>query len=197
MATTSKSAAKKSAARKASPSAGSTRKKPAAKKAAKKAIPIKKTAKKAASKAPAKKAIIKQTSAKKAVKKSTARKSTTPAPAKQGKVAGKTPVAKSAAASRTVPKPASAAKRIPARTPSASPPDGSGEPAHISPDQAVAHIQALLQAKQERIKRGPAWPGAKPAPKAVNGSSQHGGSQALGAVHHLAHARGDQPKGKN
>jgi hypothetical protein len=31
---------------------------------------------------------------------------------------------------------------------------------HISPEEAVAHIQALLHAKQERIKQGPTWPGA-------------------------------------
>ncbi|TAM06699.1 MAG: hypothetical protein EPN71_00805 [Rhodanobacter sp.] len=31
---------------------------------------------------------------------------------------------------------------------------------HISPEEAVVHIQALLDAKHERDQRGPGWPGA-------------------------------------
>jgi hypothetical protein len=31
---------------------------------------------------------------------------------------------------------------------------------HITPEEAVAHIQDLLQAKRERVRQGPSWPGA-------------------------------------
>jgi hypothetical protein len=69
-------------------------------------------------------------------------------------------------------------------------------PAHISPEEAVAHIQALLQAKQERVKQGPTWPGATSAPHSDNGDLHtHGSNHAGDAVHnHVAHARGDQSK---
>jgi hypothetical protein len=43
---------------------------------------------------------------------------------------------------------------------------------HISPEEALAHIQALLEAKQERVRQGPSWPGAEaaqhPAPAAAD-----------------------------
>ena len=44
---------------------------------------------------------------------------------------------------------------------SKNPPVPKPEPVkHISPEEAVAHIQALLEAKQERVRQGPNWPGA-------------------------------------
>jgi hypothetical protein len=69
------------------------------------------------------------------------------------------------------------------------------EISHISPEEAVAHIQALLRAKQERVKQGPHWPGAKSEPNAVNGHVSHGDNQGSGPQRHLTHARGDQVKG--
>jgi hypothetical protein len=45
---------------------------------------------------------------------------------------------------------------------------------HISPEEAVAHIQALLDAKHERVQRGPSWPGANPTHAAgSNGQELH------------------------
>jgi hypothetical protein len=68
---------------------------------------------------------------------------------------------------------------------------------HISPDEAVAHIQALLKAKQERIKQGPSWPGATSVPHAENGDLHGHPSNPSGetAHNHMSHARGDQGKG--
>jgi hypothetical protein len=41
---------------------------------------------------------------------------------------------------------------------------------HITPQEAVEHIQALLEAKQERVRQGPNWPGAGVHPAGNNGS---------------------------
>ena len=43
---------------------------------------------------------------------------------------------------------------------------------HISPEEALAHIQALLDVKQDRARQTPGWPGAgdamaTPAPNAA------------------------------
>ena len=72
-------------------------------------------------------------------------------------------------------------------------------PAHISPEEAVAHIQALLQAKQERVKQGPSWPGANASPQPGNGDNHnHAGNHGADAIHnHVSHARGDQSKNGN
>jgi hypothetical protein len=157
MATTSKAAAKKSAARKASPANGpagkpSVRKSTAAK-------PAKKTA-------PAKAGL----------------KPTAPKPAKRGQASA--PARQRPAAVKA---PATQAKTT----------DSSTAPAHISPEEAVAHIQALLRAKQQRARRGPNWPGAQAGPTAADGNAPHGGAtEGHGPQRHLAHARGDQGKGK-
>ncbi|MGB5852015.1 MAG: hypothetical protein WBG85_06975, partial [Rhodanobacter sp.] len=45
--------------------------------------------------------------------------------------------------------------------------------AHISPEEAVAHIQALLDAKHERDQREPSWPGANPSPATPNVAEMH------------------------
>ncbi|WP_170211487.1 hypothetical protein [Fulvimonas soli] len=44
---------------------------------------------------------------------------------------------------------------------------------HISPEEAVAHIQDLLQAKRERVRQGPNWPGAAQQARPDNGSAGH------------------------
>lgn len=64
----------------------------------------------------------------------------------------------------------------------------------------MAHIQALLDAKQERVRQGPTWPGAEQQahPDAdtglraqVNPSTS---SVDAGNSHILAHERGEQNK---
>jgi hypothetical protein len=42
---------------------------------------------------------------------------------------------------------------------------------HISPEEAVAHIQALLEVKHERVRQGPTWPDADP--------QSHGGNAGM------------------
>jgi hypothetical protein len=96
-------------------------------------------------------------------------------------------------------------KPTPLRTPAAKPaarakparkPDIFDAPVeHISQEDAVAKIQALLDAKQERVRQGPHWPDAVPAhpsgevelhpPVADNG---HGDGRVL------APQRGEQGK---
>ncbi|WP_460878938.1 hypothetical protein [Rhodanobacter koreensis] len=72
---------------------------------------------------------------------------------------------------------------------------------HISPEEAVAHIQALLEAKQERVRQGPSWPGANPAQPGANGAELHppvaatGGEYGDGRV--LAAQRGEQGRRKD
>jgi hypothetical protein len=76
---------------------------------------------------------------------------------------------------------------------------------HISPEEAVAHIQALLEAKQERVRQGPSWPGAEAAqqptpdgadPHAVPSAATGGLSSEAAYGHALAHERGEQSKRK-
>ena len=70
---------------------------------------------------------------------------------------------------------------------------------HVSQEEAVAHIQALLEAKQERVRQGPGWPGAE---KSLNPAhDEHLTAPAQGGVHDetthdriRAHERGDQSK---
>jgi hypothetical protein len=73
---------------------------------------------------------------------------------------------------------------------------------HISPEEAVAHIQALLEAKHERVRQGPSWPDANPAPYGANGGETYpsapaagGGEGSDGRV--LAPQRGEQSKRKD
>jgi hypothetical protein len=74
---------------------------------------------------------------------------------------------------------------------------------HISPQEAVEHIQALLDAKHERVRQGPTWPGAvttQPAPNAPDPhapASTGGISSEAAFGHALAHERGDQSKRKD
>ncbi|MGP1665581.1 MAG: hypothetical protein ACTS5I_06655, partial [Rhodanobacter sp.] len=42
--------------------------------------------------------------------------------------------------------------------------------AHLSPEEALANIQALLKAKRKRVRKGPAWPDANPAQPASAGT---------------------------
>jgi len=83
---------------------------------------------------------------------------------------------KKPAARKPAPRPAApgaAARRQPAR-PSARPRAAAQPPvAHISPEEAVAHIQALLDAKHERDQREPSWPGANPSPATPNVADMH------------------------
>jgi len=71
---------------------------------------------------------------------------------------------------------------------------------HITQEEAVAHIQALLEAKKERDRQPPPWPagdrngnpGAQPgnetaAPKVPSPEASYSNS---------AHERGDQQKNK-
>jgi hypothetical protein len=67
---------------------------------------------------------------------------------------------------------------------------------HISQEDAVAKIQALLEAKQERVRQGPNWPDANPQHPNSEVSDLHppasverGGE---GATRTLASQRGDQ-----
>jgi hypothetical protein len=75
---------------------------------------------------------------------------------------------------------------------------------HISPEEAVAHIQALLEAKQDRVRQGPGWPDANPTQPMASGGEMHppvsaevGGMPSEGADSRvLAAQRGDQSKRK-
>jgi len=75
---------------------------------------------------------------------------------------------------------------------------------HISPEQAVAHIQALLEAKQERVRQGPSWPGAESIPSHADDADAHAAAPAAaGGIsseaafgHALAHERGEQGRRK-
>ena len=203
-----KAAAPASAVRKsaAKPTAS---KKPAAKKAAAKKV--------AAGKAATRKSAAKKPVAKKLAGKAAARK----APAKRvaakqvaKKVAGKaapTPAPKKPAPKRAEPKVVTqaAAKPAPSRKPLVTPVARKRTPVeapirHISPEQAVAHIQALLEAKQERVRQGPTWPGAESIPPHADEADAHatapaaaGGISSEAAFGHaLAHERGEQGRRK-
>ena len=76
---------------------------------------------------------------------------------------------------------------------------------HISPQEAVAHIQALLEAKQERVRQGPSWPGAVAAQQTPNHPDEiHEASSITGTGlsseaaygHALTHGRGEQGRRK-
>ncbi|MET0936926.1 MAG: hypothetical protein ABWX83_13100 [Luteibacter sp.] len=73
---------------------------------------------------------------------------------------------------------------------------------HISQEEAVAHIQALLEAKRERDRQPPTWPTGdagngtptaqpgsepNPAPKVPSAEASHANA---------SHERGDQQKNK-
>ncbi|MEP6899612.1 MAG: hypothetical protein ABI870_13875 [Rhodanobacter sp.] len=65
----------------------------------------------------------------------------------------------------------------------------------------MAHIQALLEAKHERVRQGPTWPGAETAVP-HGGEDMHttdassGLSSEAAYGHALAHQRGEQSKRK-
>jgi hypothetical protein len=65
----------------------------------------------------------------------------------------------------------------------------------------VAHIQELLQAKRERVRQGPSWPGADTPLAPRQGSDAHAlNTSALSSEaafsHTMAHQRGEQSKRK-
>jgi|GEM_PF-3963507 hypothetical protein len=113
---------------------------------AKKSAPSKtatKTAKKAPAKAPAKKAAARPV-AKAATK-------TTTKPSTQAALKPQRPVAKTAASKSASKGAGAAANASAAKT-----------PRPVSPKVAARHFQKALQAKQERIRRGPTYPPANP-----------------------------------
>ncbi len=211
MAMTRKSAAKKSAAKKA----------PAKKAPAKKAPAKKASAKEAPRKAAAKKPVARKVATKKVAAKKVAAKKTV-----AKKPAVKKPVAKKAAAGKPVAKKSAAGNvgnpKVVARKPISSKPAAPAskqsfvrpvekQPArrgttvdapvqHISQEDAVAKIQALLEAKHERVRQGPDWPDANPAQPASGSvlhpppSTEVGAEGADGRV--LAAQRGEQGRRK-
>lgn len=197
MAMTRKSAAKKSAAKKKASAKEAPRKAatktPVARKVATKKVAAKKVAaKKAVAKQPAvKKPVAKKTAAGKPV----AKKSATGNVGNPKAVARK-PGSSKPAAPASKPSPVRPVKKQPARrgtTVDAPVP-------HISQEDAVAKIQALLDAKHERVRQGPGWPDANPTQPASGGvlhsppSTEVGAEAADGRV--LAAQRGDQGKHK-
>ncbi|MBB6242177.1 hypothetical protein HDE79_001628 [Rhodanobacter sp. MP1X3] len=115
--------------------------------------------------------------------------------------ATKKPAAKPAAPKPAVKKVASSpkTKATPLKLPTLPEP----EIHHISPAEAVEHIQALLEAKLERVRQGPSWPGAVAVQPATNTPDPHAPTPGAGGLsseaafgHALAHERGDQSKRK-
>jgi hypothetical protein len=112
------------------------------------------------------------------------------------KAVARKPVSSKPAAPASKPSPVRPVKKQPARratTVDAPVP-------HISQEDAVAKIQALLDAKHERVRQGPGWPDANPAQPASGSvlhsppSTEVGAEAADGRV--LAAQRGDQGKRK-
>jgi hypothetical protein len=74
--------------------------------------------------------------------------------------------------------------------------------AHISQEEAVAHIQALLDAKRERDRQPPSWPsteGAAGTPSVQPGNEPNPAPKLPSpeATHaNASHERGDQQKNK-
>jgi hypothetical protein len=68
--------------------------------------------------------------------------------------------------------------------------------AHISPEEAVAHIQALLDAKHERDQREPSWPGANPSHPTPNVTEMHAPVTGTGDASVTASPRDDLGKRK-
>jgi hypothetical protein len=88
-----------------------------------------------------------------------------------------------------------AAKRSASKTALQKPVAVDTEVKHISPEEAVAHIQALLDAKHERVQAGPTWPDA--AQPHASGSDLHppvSGEGGGGDGRVLSTQRGDQGK---
>jgi hypothetical protein len=212
MAMTRKSAAKKSAAKKAPAKKASAKeaprkaaaKKPVARKVATKKVATKKVA---AKKVAAKKAVAKKAVAKKAVaKKPVAKKAAAGKPVAKKSAAGTVGNPKVVARKPISSKPAAPASKQSSVRPVEKQPARRGTTVdapvqHISQEDAVAKIQALLEAKHERVRQGPDWPDANPAQPA-SGSALHppppstevGAEGADGRV--LAAQRGEQGKRK-
>jgi hypothetical protein len=202
MAMTRKSAAKKSAAKKKASAKEAPRKAatktPVARKVATKKVATKKVA---AKKVAAKKAVAKQPAVKKPVAKKTAAGKPVAKKSAVGnvgnpKVVARKPGSSKPAAPASKPSPVRPVKKQPARrgtTVDAPVP-------HISQEDAVAKIQALLDAKHERVRQGPGWPDANPGQPASGSvlhsppSTEVGAEAADGRV--LAAQRGDQGKRK-
>ncbi|KLD73818.1 hypothetical protein Y886_35940 [Xanthomonas hyacinthi DSM 19077] len=109
-----------------------------------------------------------------------------------------TPVAKAKPAAKPRPKPAPKPAAKPAE------PTTTDEPVqHISQEEAVAHIQALLEAKRERDRQPPSWPTGEngngvPASQPGNESTPPSPTAASPEANYAneAHQRGDQQKNK-
>ena len=178
---------------------------------AKKAATRKVVAKKAvAKKVATRKVVAKKAVAKKVATKKVAAKKTAPPKPVAGKAAVRKIASKPAAAvAPKKPSPTSAANGKAALKAVS----GANKPAarkrapleapihHISQEDAVAKIQALLEAKQERVQQGPSWPDANPSHPSSNGAEMHppvsaegGGEGGDGRV--LAAQRGEQAKRK-
>jgi hypothetical protein len=125
-----------------------------------------------------------------AVKKVVARKATAPKPVTKkpvakkpvaGKVAKKSPASRKVTSKIVAPKvaarpaPGKSAARKPVVTKKMVAPKRSATApiAHISPEEAVAHIQALLDAKHERVQQGPSWPDGGSPGMASNDAALH------------------------
>jgi hypothetical protein len=99
------------------------------------------------------------------------------------------------------PQPRPAAKKP---RPAPAPDTGNDTPVqHITQEEAVAHIQALLDAKRERDRQPPGWPSgdqhAAGTPDAVPGSGSNPSPKAPSpeaTQPNMAHERGDQQKDK-
>jgi hypothetical protein len=73
-------------------------------------------------------------------------------------------------------------------------------PPHISQEEAVAHIQALLDAKRERVRQGPTWPTDQSSNTGYTpGEDNHAAPAASpeATYNQNAHERGDQEKRKD
>jgi hypothetical protein len=99
-------------------------------------------------------------------------------------------------------KPAPTPRPKPAPKPAA--PAATDEPVqHISQEEAVAHIQALLEAKRERDRQPPSWPTGEngngvPVTQPGGEATPPSPSQASPEANYAneAHQRGDQQKSK-
>jgi hypothetical protein len=103
-----------------------------------------------------------------------------------------------------VPKPAPAATKPEPAVSKPAPAAADNEPVqHISQEEAVAHIQALLDAKRERDRQPPTWPTGDaghgiPSSPSSGDNGQASTAPSPEASHaSTAHERGDQQKNKD
>ncbi|WP_448103265.1 hypothetical protein [Luteibacter jiangsuensis] len=112
-----------------------------------------------------------------------------------------TPAAPAAAKPRPAPKAAPKAAPKPARQ-QASESTNEAPVQHITQEEAVAHIQALLDAKRERDRQPPNWPTGEPHAAGTPDVTPGGSNPAPklpspeASQPNMAHERGDQQKNK-